>query len=87
MKEQIARLFSKDVMAVISFVVLLWLVLGYVMYSLTLIVHSVSLKTVLVASGVGAGIFATLTVLAVISHLRNHKEELYTEELKYSQNI
>lgn len=76
------RLYLSDRTTTVGFMVFLWLILGYTLYCLKLTIVNPLVLTVVFTAGISAGVLATLTMLAVLDHLRRHKDELYNEEIR-----
>ena len=81
MEERINKMFRGDCILIISFLAFLWVVLIGVMTVVAGIAETPALKTIALGAGAIVGISATTGMVAVISHLKNHKTQLYTEDI------
>lgn len=86
MKSKINTMFYCDSALIISFAIVLWTVLVYVMTTVVEIADTPALKLVSLGSAFIVGISATTGLLAVIKHLNTNKTELYTEDIIHAQN-
>lgn len=85
MKSKIHTMFCCDSALIISFTIVLWTVLAYVMTAVIGIADTPALKVVTLGSALIVGISATTGLLAVIKHLNTNKTELYTEDIIHAQ--
>lgn len=81
MEEKIGKMFRRDCALIIGFMVFLWVVLAYVLKIVSGLTDDPAVKTVAMGAGIIAGIAATSGMVAVISHLKNNKKELYTQDI------
>ncbi|MCR6544554.1 hypothetical protein [Dehalobacterium formicoaceticum] len=82
MEAKIRKMFFVDRTLIITSLAFLWVVLVYVM---TVVAGMTDIlpaqKIVALGAGIIAGVSATIGLVALISHLKNNKTELYTEDI------
>jgi len=75
----------RDVLIVLGFVLFLWVTMCFLMFSVLTAVGPSRAKTTIIVIGVAVLLFATLSLVALIVHLRRHRDEMYAEELRHAQ--
>lgn len=75
------RMLLRDVLIVLGFGVFLWITMCFIMLAILHAVGASHTKNILIAIGIITLIFATLSLVALILHLRKHSTEMYAEEL------
>lgn len=79
---KINKMYRQDTGLVFIFIILIWLVLGFVLINVSSLAPSDLIRNVALASGTIAGIFVTSSLIAVLVHLKKNRIGLYTEELQ-----
>ena len=70
-----------DWVAIVFAMIVLWAVLILVMLNIGDTTPNQTLKVMIFAIGILAGIFATASSFAVLIHLKKNKKDLYVKEL------
>jgi hypothetical protein len=86
MESKIKRMFLLDLIMIIAFLVFLWITLACIMISIISIMNTVLVKAAILSVGISVVFFASLTLLALVNHLRKNRNKLYMEEIKYLKN-
>jgi len=84
MEKTIAKMLRRDVLVVVGFGVFLWVTMAFLAYAILIAVGPSDTRTVLIAIGAATLLFATLSLVALILHLRKQRHEIYTEELRHA---
>lgn len=84
MEQFVRRMFARDISVVVGFMVFLWVTMGYLVYSILTTVSDPQTRAVITAIGIVTLLFATLCLLALMAHLRRHRDAMYAEELRHS---
>lgn len=85
MENKIKKLYLLDLIAVIFFLAFLWITLISVLISVIGIVNTLEAKYIILIIGLLTGLYASSTLLALITHLTGNKNDLYTVEIKCSE--
>lgn len=84
MEAKIRKMFLGDCTLIIMSIAFLWVVLVYVMTVVAGMADIPAQRTVALGAGTIAGVSATTGLVALISHLKNNKIELYTQDITCS---
>jgi len=87
LEKKINKLLLKDCTTILSILVLLWSILGYVIVQVSAIIPDHSTRTGIIIAGLLVGTFSTTSSVAVFIHLRTNRKELYLEELSCKEII
>jgi len=85
MESRIKKMYIQDFSLVIVFLVVLWITLIYIMISILSILTTPFAVASILITGLLVGLSASLTLFALIKHLKKNKNALYMEEIKYSK--
>lgn len=77
MENQIKKMCSKDIVAIIFILIILWTILSIVMVNINYAVTNVFLRTAIISIGILVGMFASASSIAVIVHLKKNQNNLY----------
>lgn len=80
-EQKINKMYRKDTRLVIIFIVFVWIVLGYVLVSVSDIAPNSGIRNVAIGAGGIAIISVTSALIAVLSHLKKNRIAVYSEEL------
>lgn len=80
-RSKIDKLYRQDTGLVFIFILFVWVVLGFVLMSVSSLEISDLIRHVALVAGVLAGIFVTSALVAVLVHLKKNRLALYSEEL------
>lgn len=72
----------KDCISIVFVLIIMWIVLTIVIFSIIDLVGSSNLRIIIPTIGILVGAFATSSSVAVINHLRKSKDQLYHGEIK-----
>lgn len=86
MDEKIRKMHFRDRSLMIAFIVLLWVVLINIMIVVSNLAPTASIRITALAVGIIAGLSVTSAVIAVLAHLKKHRNELYSEDIMWSQS-
>lgn len=81
MERAVNKMFIRDVAIVVGFVVFVWVIMCFIMSSVIGAGGPSHIRTILVTAGVAVLLLATLSLSALIGHLRRKRDEIYTEEI------
>lgn len=81
MDNKIASMYRNDVLLLILFIIFVWVILSLVASAVSTIAPNPTVKTIALAAGAVAGIFATSALLGVLSHLKKNKQQLYNQDI------
>ncbi len=81
MENQIKKMYSKDIAAIIFILIILWIILSVVMININYSVSDSFLRTVIISIGILVGLFSTASSIAVIIHLKKNQKILYENEI------
>ncbi|HWR44534.1 hypothetical protein [Sporomusa sp.] len=80
--EKIDKMYRNDTGLVVIFIIFVWLILGYVLVSVSSLAPNDLIRNVMLAAGVMAGIFMTTSLIAVLVHLKKNRVSVYRDELR-----
>ncbi|MHB8077073.1 hypothetical protein [Desulfosporosinus fructosivorans] len=75
------KMYRQDTGLVVIFIIFVWLVLGFVLVSVSSIAPNDLIRNVTLMAGLMAGIFVTSSLIAVLVHLKKNRFGIYSEEL------
>jgi len=75
------QLYRQDTGLVVIFIIFVWLVLGFVLISVSNLAPSALIRNVMLVAGSLAVIFVTGSLIAVLAHLKKNRAGIYSEEL------
>ena len=75
------KMYQQDTGLVVIFIIFVWLVLGFVLISVSGLAPNDLIRNVTLVAGSMAGIFATSSLVAVLVHLKKNRVGIYSEEL------
>ncbi len=75
------KMYRQDTGLVVIFIVCVWLVLGFVLISISSLAPDELIRDVTLVVGSMAGIFVTSALIAVLVHLKKNRVGIYSEEL------
>lgn len=78
-------MYRKDLILITTFIVFLWATLLYVLMGINSLALHYSIRIIVFISGGLAGVFSTISLVAVIRHLSMNRISLYTEDIYYHQ--
>jgi|GEM_PF-876736 len=78
------KMMRRDVWVVLGFGVFLWVTMSFLLYAIFTAVGASHTRTALLAIGLATLLFATLSLVALLLHLRRHRLEIYAEELRHA---
>lgn len=79
---KINKLYWQDTGLVSLFIVFVWVVLGFVLMSVSTLAPTEFIRDVALTAGSVAGIFVTSALVAVLVHIKKNRISLYSEELQ-----
>lgn len=75
------KMYRRDTGLVVVFIIFVWLVLGFVLISVSSLAPNDLIRNVILAAGAMAVIFVTSSLIAVLVHLKKNRVGIYNEEL------
>lgn len=75
------KMYRQDTGLVVIFIIFVWLVLGFVLISISSLAPNDLVRNVMLVAGSIAGIFVTSSLIAVLAHLKKNRVSIYSEEL------
>lgn len=81
LEEKIKKLYTQDRLVIFGFMVFLWIIMLFVMAQVSGLAPSATVRTIILVCGVLVAVFATGSLFAVFVHLKNNREELYSEDI------
>ena len=81
MEDRIKKMYVMDCITIVGFMAALWVVVWGVLFQVLPIVGNMTERVVIVSAGIGATLFSTAALSAVLIHLKNKKGELYREDI------
>ena len=75
------KLYRQDIGLIVIFILFVWLVLGFVLISISSLAPNDLIRDVTLGAGSLAGIFVTSSLIAVLVHLKKNRVGIYREEL------
>lgn len=76
-----AKMYRQDTGLVVIFIIFVWLVLGFVLISISSLAPNDLIRDVTLGAGSMAGIFVTSALIAVLVHLKKNRVGIYSDEL------
>lgn len=83
MQSRIDRMFAKDRLWAWAFVIVLWIVLALVYFSVSSIIVDGTAKVVAALAALLVGIFNTASIAAMISHYSHDKNFIYELDIRH----
>lgn len=80
--ERIERMYQRDVLGAWSFVLVLWLTLGFVAWATWDLAPNAEVRYLLIAMGLLVLLFNTAAIAAMVKHYREDKAFIYGLDLK-----
>lgn len=80
-REKMDKMYRQDTGLVIVFIIFVWMILGYVLMSVSSLAPNDLIRNVTLVAGMMAGIFVTISLFAVLVHLKKNRVGIYREEL------
>lgn len=74
------KMYRQDTGLVVIFIIFVWLVLGFVLISISSLAPNVLIRNVTLVAGSMAGIFVTSSLIAVLVHLKKNRVGIYSAE-------
>ncbi|HBP65908.1 MAG TPA: hypothetical protein DD730_17045 [Desulfosporosinus sp.] len=81
-KAKLEKMYWQDTGLVVIFIIFIWLVLGFVLISISSLAPNELIRDVTLGAGSIAGIFATSSLVAVLVHLKKNKVGIYRDEFR-----
>lgn len=78
---QMDKLYRQDTGLVVIFIIFVWLVLGFVLISVSSLAPNDLIRNVMLVVGSMSGVFVTGSLIAVLVHLKKNRVGIYSEEL------
>ena len=83
LSDRIDRMHNRDRIGATAFVVGLWFVLLFVLFSIWPEIENGTIKTILVISGAGVLALNTAAIVAMLRHYHHDKQFIYSLDLKH----
>lgn len=83
LNERIERMHSRDRIGAIAFVVGLWVVLAFVLFSIWPALTNATIRNILVLSGIGVLILNTAAIVAMLRHYESDKHFIYSLDIMH----
>ena len=83
MQSRIDRMFARDRLWAWAFVIVLWIVLAFVYFSVSSIIVDGTAKIVAAIAALLVGIFNTASIAAMISHYGHDKNFIYELDIRH----
>lgn len=83
MQSRIDRMFARDRLWAWAFVIVLWIVLGFVYFAVSGLIQDGTAKIVAAISAIAVGIFNTASIAAMISHYGHDKNSIYELDIRH----
>jgi Co/Zn/Cd efflux system component len=83
LNERIDRMHRRDRMGAIAFVLALWVVVLFVMFSIWPNLTNPMIRNILVVSGIGILILNTAAILAMLRHYEHDKHFIYSLDIMH----
>jgi len=80
-RAKIDKMYRQDTGLVVTFIIFVWLVLGFVLINVSSLATNSLIRNVTLAAGSLAVIFVTSSLIAVLVHLKKNRVGIYSEEL------
>lgn len=75
------KMYRQDTGLVVVFIIFVWLILGFVLISVSSLAPNDLIRNAILVAGSTAGIFVTSALIAVLAHLKKNRAGIYSEEL------
>jgi protein-S-isoprenylcysteine O-methyltransferase Ste14 len=82
-KERIDRMHKRDRMGAIAFVLALWIVVLFVLFSIWPSLTNSSIRSILIVSGIGVLILNTAAIIAMLRHYDSDKHFIYSLDIMH----
>jgi hypothetical protein len=83
LSDRIDRMHSRDRIGASAFVVALWCVLLFVLFSIWPAIENGMIRTILVISGAGVLALNTAAIVAMLRHYQSDKQFIYSLDIKH----
>jgi len=83
MQERVDRMFARDRLWAWGFVIVLWIVLAFVYFAVSGLIHDGTAKVVAAVAALLVGVFNTASIAAMISHYSHDKNAIYELDIKH----
>lgn len=80
-RSKMDKMYRQDTGLVVIFIIFVWLVLGFVLISVSSLAPNDLIRNVTLVAGSMAVIFVTSSLIAVLVHLKKNRVGIYGEEL------
>jgi hypothetical protein len=87
MEKRILKLYRRDCALIIISVMALWLVLLSVMAAVSSLGVGQIISVIALGSGITAGTVATVSLFALLRHLRKNQQDIYSEDILCSDAV
>jgi membrane associated rhomboid family serine protease len=87
MEEQIRKMLFRDRSLIIICIFFLWVVLISTISVVSGLAPMTSVRILASIVGVVVGVSVTSALIAVLAHLKKHRNELYSEDIMWSQLV
>lgn len=84
MQKRVKKMHAQDCAIVIVFMVLLWICLAYVIINVSILTNNINFEIIEIVSGGLAGVFATVSLIVMLTHLTINRDALYAEDISNS---
>jgi len=82
MENKIKKLYYRDAVILLIFLILLWLVVAFVMADINAAISSSTAELAVVLAGIGVVFCATSAMIAVLAHIKKNRIMIYSEDLE-----
>jgi len=86
MDKKINKMFKGDLALIVAFIIFLWAVMISVMISVEKVIPAED-QVIIAVTGIVTLLFASITLIALIEHLKKNKVHAYTEEIRNSKKM
>jgi hypothetical protein len=83
LSDRIDRMHSRDRLGASAFVVVLWIVVLFVLFSIWPAIENGAIRTILLVSGAGVLALNTAAIVAMLRHYSHDKEFIYGLDIKH----
>lgn len=83
LSDRIDKMHSRDRLGASAFVVVLWCVILFVLFSIWPAIENGTIRTILVISGAGVLALNTAAIVAMLRHYHHDKQFIYSLDLKH----
>jgi hypothetical protein len=84
MQKRVKKMHAQDCAIVIVFMVLLWICLAYVIINVSILTNNINFEIIEIIAGGLAGVFATVSLIVMLTHLTINRDALYAEDISNS---